>query len=106
MTKSDLVRVFSDAYNGVEIPSAGFMSTSFQRNRYGVSRPIEMILEAPKGSNGVFIESLSGSEVEREILFARGTSIRIIGVSVDDRVVANEYGIRVILHGRLVTDEG
>lgn len=69
--------------SGTVSETHGFLSTGFGYNS-GLAGEVETIIYAPKGTNAISMQSLTGFEDEREVLLNSGTKIRILGVEKSD----------------------
>lgn len=65
---------------GKVIEDKAFMSTSVLQ---GFGGSYKLVIEAPKGTKGIYVESLTGSPGEQEVLLNRGTKLAITGVRVE-----------------------
>lgn len=69
--------------SGTVSETHGFLSTGFGYNS-GLAGEVETIIYAPKGTNAISMQGLTGFEDEREVLLNSGTKIRILGVEKSD----------------------
>lgn len=81
---------------GKEITDDGFVSTSVAGSGGEFTKAIKLHIEAPVGTMGAFVKSISSHPHENETILAAGTKYRIVGVE-------NPYSDQPIVRLRVIS---
>jgi hypothetical protein len=72
-----LVRAVSDKLTGRIISDSGYVSTSVGG---GFGTSLRYVIQAPKGTKGIFVDPISAHKGEFEVILNRGTQLAVTGV--------------------------
>ena len=99
-TLSAFQRYHPKNFIGKEITEPGFMSTSVKPlSGFRFDHGVRLNITAPKGTNAIYLEPVTSVKGEQEILFGRGTRMRVDNVVEKKIGKRTEYWVDVTIVG-------
>lgn len=81
---------------GSTVIDKGFMSTSIGQGSAFSGEGLSYEIKVPKGTNGVFVEDLTVSKGEYELILPRGTELKIVDVFRDEETMQFKLVMEVV----------